>query len=275
VGKVKSLSLNLGILGLALLVGACDVRLNDYDYTPPAAPRGIISVAKDNKVELSWLPNNENDLSGYNIYVSDSYNGQYDLIGFAKVPHFTDHDARNGSTFYYAITAYDYDGNESEFSYENVYATPRPEGYGVALYDYKQYPNDAGYDFSTYSVGPYDDNYADFYFEYGNDGFYYMDVWDDTDIQDMGYTESLDEIIAAPAGGWSPSKDVQLITGHTYVVWTWDDHYAKFRLRDLKPSRAILDWVYQLVEGNVFLKEAHQKGVDRAPLTSQKSHGIR
>jgi len=267
---MKKAFLMLGIFSLTTLVGGCQVHVNDYDHTPPAPPQGIISLAKDNKVELSWLPNTERDLSGYNVYVSGSYHGRYQLIGSTKVPHFTDYGAKNGVTYYYAITAYDYDGNESDFSYENVYATPRPEGYGVVLYDYKNYPNDAGYDFSTYSVGPYNDRYTDFFFEYGSDGIYYANVWDDTDIQDMGYTESLDEIVVAPKSGWSPTKDVQLIVGHTYVVWTWDDHYAKFRVRDLKPTRVVFDWAYQLVQGNVYLKPGQLNNGQRAPLTSRK-----
>lgn len=264
---MKRILLTFGIFNMIAILGGCNVHVNDYDHTPPAPPQGIISVARDHKVDLSWLPNTERNLSGYNVYVSSSFHGRYELIGSTKVPHFTDYGAKNGVIYYYAITAYDYDGNESEFSYEEVYATPRPEGNDVAIYDYKNYPNDAGYDFSTYSVGPYNDKYTDIFFEYAN-GVYYMNVWDDTDIQDMGYTVSLDDIATSPRNGWSPTKDVQLIVGHTYVVWTWDDHFAKFRVKDLKSNRVVFDWAYQLVEGNASLKVGQLSSGQRAPISS-------
>ena len=41
---------------------------------------------------------------------------------------YVDDDVRNGSTYFYAVSAYDYDGNESELSPEQVYDTPRPSG---------------------------------------------------------------------------------------------------------------------------------------------------
>ena len=81
-----------------------------------------------------------------------------------------------------------------------------------------------------------------------------MNVYTDTDIQDLGYTHSLLDIKVAPASGWSPTHDVRLYVGHTYVVWTHDDHYAKFRVTSLSPSRVVFDWAYQLQESNPMLK---------------------
>jgi hypothetical protein len=97
-----------------------------------------------------------------------------------------------------------------------------------------------------------------------------MDVWDDTDIQDMGYTTGLDDILIAPADGWSPTKDVRLIKGHTYIVWTWDDHYAKFRVYDITADHVILDWAYQLVAKNPNLKHQKTATGDRLPLSAGK-----
>ena len=70
----------------------------------------------------------------------------------------------------------------------------------------------------------------------------------------MGYTGSLDELGIAPPAGWSPTKDVLLIAGHTYIVKTWDDHYAKIRVLALSPAKMEFDWAYQLQEGNRYLK---------------------
>jgi hypothetical protein len=56
-----------------------------------------------------------------------------------------------------------------------------------------------------------------------------------TDIQDAGYASSLDAVDFAPNAGWSPTGSVELIVGHCYVVWTRDDHYAKFRVTEIRP----------------------------------------
>jgi hypothetical protein len=245
-------TLFLSIAAIILFVG-CDMPSSHRDAIPPSSPRGLYTVTGDNLIEIRWIPNPEVDVVGYNVYVSSSYNGRYDLMGSTKATRFVDHSARNGVTFYYATTAYDHSGNESELSKDVVYDTPRPEGYNVVLRDYRTQPYYAGYDFSTYSVGLYNDDYTDIFFEYVA-GSYYMNVWEDTDIQDMGYTNTLGEISYAPDAGWSPAKDARLITGHAYVVWTWDGHYAKLRVSSLSPNGVVFDWAYQIQKGNPRLK---------------------
>lgn len=243
------------LVASVIFFAGCDADVFRSDLTPPSAPRGTYTTTGDNLVELFWLDNPEPDVAGYNIFVSSSYHGTYRLIASTAQSRFIDYSARNGQTYYYAVSAYDFSGNESELSHDVTYDTPRPEGYDVFLNDYRTQPNFSGYDFSTYSIGPYDDLSSDVFFEHFN-GSYYMDVWEDTDIQDMGYTSSLYEITSAPVDGWSPTKDVRLIVGHTYVVWTWDNHYAKFRVTSLSSSRVVFDWAYQLQEGNTRLKPA-------------------
>lgn len=71
-----------------------------------------------------------------------------------------------------------------------------------------------------------------------------------TDIQDMGWTSNLDAIDFAPPAGWSPTGSVELIPGHAYVVWTRDNHYAKFRVTSLSASAVVFDWAYQTDPGN-------------------------
>jgi hypothetical protein len=39
------------------------------------------------------------------------------------------------------------------------------------------------------------------------------------------------------------------------VVWTWDDHYAKFRVSSVSSGRVVFDWAYQLVPSNRLLKK--------------------
>jgi hypothetical protein len=241
------------LLSGALLGTGCHNWIYDPDIVPPAAPTGVRTATGDGFIEILWAENREPDLVGYRVYVSSSYEGRYEFIGTAYENYFLDEAARNGSPYYYAVTAFDDAGNESELSRDVAYDIPRPEGYDLLLNDYRTMPNTAGYDFSTYAVVPYTDQYVDMWFE-NYSGTFYMNVGTDTDIQDMGPTVSILEIGLAPAGGWSPTHDVVLKVGHTYVVWTWDDHYAKFRVRSLSSSRVVFDWAYQLVPSTPLLK---------------------
>lgn len=242
----------LGLVIAAMLMIGCREHFL-IDTTPPSPPQGLRVIALDNAVELNWLHNPEPDVAGYKIWVSDRYDGEYQIIGSTEDNKFVDYDARNGVRSYYGITAYDYERNESDLSRDVVYATPRPEGYGTKINDYRSAPSVAGYDFSTYSVGKYDDEYTDVFFESTN-GHYYLDVWNDTDIQDMGYTKSLYDLAIAPEAGWSPLKSAEAIPGHTYVIWTWDNHFAKLRVKEVTPMRVTFDWAYQVAQANPELK---------------------
>jgi len=70
----------------------------------------------------------------------------------------------------------------------------------------------------------------------------------------MGLTSDIYDIEFAPTTGWSPTKDAIAIVGHTYVIWTWDNHFAKIRISSITSDRMVFDWAYQLQEGNIQLK---------------------
>ena len=254
---MKKIFLSLVILSTLLLFQACHINdpynHNNYtpDYTPPSIPTGVQVLNGDNVVDLSWDRNRENDLAGYNIYFSTSYYGKYTLIGSSTTNSYTDNGAQNGVLNYYAVTAYDQSGNESELSKDNVYATPRPEGFNQAISDYRRFPNTSGYQFSTYSV--VHDTLSDVFFENSN-GTFYLKVWDDSDILDAGPTTSIYDIPFAPTSGWSTTKNAIAIIGHTYVIWTWNNHFAKIRVKNITNDRMVFDWAYQLVEGDAQLK---------------------
>ena len=237
----------------AILTVGCHDPFRD-DHTAPNPPQGIKAVARDNATILTWYESQEPDVAGYKVWVSDRYDGTYDLVGKTSDPTYTDYGAKNGVREYYAVSAYDFDGNESDLSKDVIYSIPRPEGYGTKLGEYRLSPTIAGYDFSTYSVGKYNDDLTDLFFEATN-GRYYLDVWQDTDIQDMGYTNSLHDIALAPAAGYSPSKSVEAIPGHTYVIWTWDNHYAKVRVKEVTSARVTFDWAYQVAQASPELKQ--------------------
>jgi hypothetical protein len=258
--KKKRIVLLTMLIGASLLLNGCRKFDHFYDDTPPGPPRNIRTVTGDNRVDLSWDRNYEHDVAGYNIYYSYSYDGKYNLIGSSDDNYFIDRGANNGNTYYYAVTAYDYEGNESDLSNDVVYDTPRPEGFNQAIFDYNVSASNSGYYFKKYLVVPYNDKDADIYFEKYNN-VYYLNVWEDEDIQDMGSTKDIWDISTAPISGWVPKdtgdnfKYVEAKVGHTYVIWTWDNHFAKVRITSISNGRLVFDWAYQLVEGNRELKQ--------------------
>lgn len=243
----------------SLLLFGCS---NEIDTTPPKPPQGITTISLDNAIEIRWLPSQDDDVKGYNVWVSSSYNGKYLLIGSTSYTYFIDYGALNGNTYYYAVSAFDFNNNESALSKDSVYDTPRPEGYDVIIYDYYDYPKVSGYSFSQYRVVKYNDDYSDFYFSANEFGKKCLLVWPDTDIQDMGYTKSLDDISSAPNDGWSPSGSAEAIVGHTYVIWTVDNHYAKIRITAVGSNYIRFDWAYQTAVGNPELKVAQRTNKD-------------
>ncbi|NWF91022.1 MAG: hypothetical protein HXY50_16370 [Ignavibacteriaceae bacterium] len=252
---MKKLLLSIVLMIIILSLNSCDFHDPFYhiDNQPPSPPTGIAVLNGDNVVDISWFHNYENDVAGYNVYYSYEYDGKYTMIGSTNDNYFVDYGANNGVTYYYAVTAYDYNNNESELSYDVVYSTPRPEGFNQAIFDFNRFPQNSGYSFSKYLVVPYNSDNSDVFFENYN-GTYYLDVWDDTDIQDMGYTQSIYDIPYAPVNGWSESKDAIASVGHTYVIWTWNNHFAKIRVKSITNDRIVFDWAYQLVEGEAQLK---------------------
>lgn len=246
------------MLAAVVALSGCDDGTRPGDVTPPAAPRGVYSITGDHEVFVSWLDNTEPDVAGYRIY--DSPCGEldcpYDPVGSTSRTSFTVTGLPNGVTRHYAVAAYDRAGNESDLSYDTVFDTPRPEGRDAFLNNSQETLAGAGWDFSAYQSRPADDPLTDMYFGFNGsiDQMFVPDLG--TDIQDAGYASSLDAVDYAPSGGWSPTGTVELIQGHCYVVATRDNHYAKFRVTDLRPAgggnptQVVLDWAYQVDTGN-------------------------
>ena len=249
------------LVGLILFLSGCN-RKDFFNNRPPEPPQNITSLNGDNLVDIYWDYSNDHNVAGYNVYYSSSYNGKYHLLGSTQSNHFTDTGANNGVTYYYAVTSYDRDGLESDLSKDVVYNTPRPEGFNQVIFDYNVSPDIAGYDFSKYSVLPYNQLDTDMYFEFFQ-GKNYIDVWNDTEIKDMGMTTDIYDIPYAPKSGWVPTqgtdtfKYTEAKIGHTYVIWTRDNHFAKVRISGISGSKMIFDWSYQLVQGNIELKRAN------------------
>lgn len=249
----------LSVLSLGLLTGCLEQPV-ETDTEAPAVPRGVASTTGDRQVVISWYPNAENDLSGYRVFRGNAERGDYFHIGTTRSASFVDREVTNGRMYYYAVAAYDDSGNESDLSYDLVFDTPRPAGYGVRLFDFKTIPQASGYSFSNYRAQDYRASTSDIFFEYHPaSGGLFIDVANkDTDIQDFGYTDSLDDIDYAPEKGWSPLGYVEAIAGHAYVIWTADNHYAKIRVTAVNENFVEFDWAYQISDGNPELRPQHE-----------------
>ncbi len=276
--KIRRSILTAAVLSAIFFLSGCNNLHEYYDDIPPSPPRNVKTVTGDNRVDIFWDRNPESDIAGYNVYFSYSYEGKYTLIGSTIKTSFIDAKAKNEITYYYGVTAYDYAGNESKLSDDVVYDTPRPEGFNQAVFDYRRSPNNSGYDFSKFLVVPYNDKAADFFFENYN-GQYFINVWDDSDIQDMGATKDIWDISYAPMTGWVPIKPnenikyVEAKVGNTYVIWTWDNHFAKIRVSNITRERMVFDWAYQLVEGNRELKVRNVPGERKSlPIRIEKNY---
>ncbi len=263
---------------IMFLFTACDENGYSYhDNTPPSPPGNVGTITGDNRVDIYWDHSYERDVAGYNVYYNYSYEGTYTLLGSTQDNYFVDYGARNGVKYFYAIAAYDENLNESELSYDEVFDTPRPEGFNQAVFDYSYSPNSSGYDFSEFLVTAFDSDGADFFFE-NYDGVFYLNVWDDTDIQDLGETNDIYDISYSPIDGWVPMyegdnvKYVEVFPGHTYVIWTWDNHFAKVRVKRITSERMVFDWAYQLVEGERELKRSDngRKPLPDAPVKNHR-----
>ena len=274
----KAIPILLAVTSLAL-VGCNESTEPPRDTVPPVAPQGLYSVTGDGQVSLYWTPNTESDLAGYRVYEAPCADGPscpYDRVGSTATTQFAVTGLNNGVTRYFAVAAVDVAGNESALSIQNWYDTPRPDGSAV-LGNFVNSLAGAGWDFSAFSAKSADDPATDMIFGY-NGAVYQMFAKNDvaglarTDIQDAGYSSTLDAVDYAPDGGWSPTGTVELIPGHCYIVWTRDDHYAKFRVTGLSPSVVGIDWAYQTDTSN---PELHARPVRAEVVTPQPFAWIR
>jgi hypothetical protein len=229
---------------------------------PPFPPDGVFSVTGDGVVSIFWNPNQESDLQGYRVYRSVANPGPYYLLDGGDVPasrnDYDDFDVVNGETWFYAVTAYDAHG-ESELSLDTVFDTPRPEGFGLVLVELGQDPTRAGYEFSDLSSVPQpaSDGTTDIRYEnLGGVNYIVAANVTSVDIQDYGVIP-LVEVNYAPETGWAPSKRVEAIVGHSYIVRITDGqgdfNMAKFEVKELTFPTVRIDWAYQAVENELEL----------------------
>lgn len=111
------------------------LTITPQDIFPPKAPEGLVGVPilaafGGPAIELSWQPNTEADLAGYNIYRSEPPKprdgGGYQRRNAKLIPGpaYRDDTVEAGKTYSYAVAAVDRAGNESEPSAEATASVP-------------------------------------------------------------------------------------------------------------------------------------------------------
>jgi hypothetical protein len=91
------------------------------DIYPPAQPVGLqavfSSVGQKPFIDLTWAPNSDSDLAGYNIF-RRSAGGDWQKLNqkATQVPSFRDDTVQPGTRYQYSVSAVDLRGNESERS---------------------------------------------------------------------------------------------------------------------------------------------------------------
>jgi predicted phage tail protein len=107
------------------------VSVFTHDVFPPAAPEGLQAVfsgvVQRPGIDLTWTPNIDQDLAGYNVYRRLSTGNALAKITTepVKTPAFHDGNVDPGATYIYSISAVDLRGNESTRSAEASETVPK------------------------------------------------------------------------------------------------------------------------------------------------------
>jgi hypothetical protein len=105
------------------------VEVFTRDIYPPAQPVGLqavfSSVGQEPFIDLTWAPNLENDLAGYNVFRRLG-SGAWEKLSrqLVQVPSFRDENVKPGQKCIYSVSAVDLRGNESSRSTEASETVP-------------------------------------------------------------------------------------------------------------------------------------------------------
>ncbi len=106
----------------------------DIDGLPPRSVKSLTAESLDNKIKLSWSPNPEDDLTGYEIWLSSTPLSGYSLVAESEKNEAIIEDLPNFNRIYVQVRAFDKAVNAGDFS-KYIEAVPLPE---PGLYDLPQ-----------------------------------------------------------------------------------------------------------------------------------------
>ncbi|MGI9101258.1 MAG: fibronectin type III domain-containing protein [Terriglobales bacterium] len=106
-----------------------EVKVFANDVFPPSTPTGLQAVAsgvgQQPFVDLTWAPNTESDLAGYNVYRSEAGQQPVKINNeLVKTPSYRDTAAAAGHEYTYTVSAVDLRNNESPRSAEASESLP-------------------------------------------------------------------------------------------------------------------------------------------------------
>lgn len=126
----RQIFLITGALVLQMMAIPLSAAQTTKDVTAPESPNNVVATVGDGQVTLDWDASVDKDTTSYKIYYGTKSvtldGGQYEFSKeVGNVTTYTISGLKNGTTYYFAITAIDGAGNESEsYSYE-ASATPK------------------------------------------------------------------------------------------------------------------------------------------------------
>ena len=130
--RVTTLTQFKGPLGQPVQVEGNDsppVVVEVRDIFPPAVPTGIQAVSsgvgQKPFIDLTWAPNLESDLAGYNVFRHEDGTEPVKINSeLVKSPAFRDDNVIPGHRYFYSVSAVDLRGNESARSVETSERVP-------------------------------------------------------------------------------------------------------------------------------------------------------
>jgi hypothetical protein len=107
------------------------VHIFTHDIFPPATPTGLQAVfsgvGQKPFIDLTWAPNTEADLAGYNIFRSELGEPARQINRqLVKAPAFRDENVIAGHRYIYSVSAVDERANQSARSETAAEAVPQP-----------------------------------------------------------------------------------------------------------------------------------------------------
>lgn len=93
------------------------VSVSVSDIYPPEIPVNLVSFKGADHLFLTWKASADSDLSHYRIYRKATEEGEFTLLADQVTGNqYKDKDVKKGNLYFYAVTAIDNKGNESQFS---------------------------------------------------------------------------------------------------------------------------------------------------------------
>lgn len=139
--SISKLAIFVTILNIILLV-FCDqefknlVAPDEKDF--PGAPQNVVVMVADRRIQLSWEMSSEQGIAKYHIYRKDTLSAEIDLIDSTLTKQYADRNVKNGTLYYYEISAVNakgYEGKRSEM------VSARPNVFSLIIENGEEYTN--------------------------------------------------------------------------------------------------------------------------------------